>query len=408
MKGKVRVAAVQFAVTDDVLANLATCLRMIDEAARHQPALIVLPEFCNHQAWYDSPAHCYAVAVPFDGDFLQAIAAKAAERRCYVKLNVTLQRAEGKVTGTNLLFDPAGQCVGVTDKQTLMGNENNFLERATEHGPIVDTAAGPIGQIGKIGMYCCADGLLNETARTLSLRGAEVLANSLNSFAECEASLHVPVRAAENRVFVVAANKVGPLVPPAVLEPLSRKIGVPADRLCGAGESQIVAPDGTVLAKAPKTGEAVVVAEIDPARAADKRRPDGTDVFANRRPALYRPIVSAPATRHYTPGAAEITAAVFQPAHQGEAAIAEAAAAIRQANAALIVLPELFCFRDGLVEDPAAAAARSHTAIGALCAALVDSQACIATSLVETTPQGFAHTGVLLDRGIRAAAECNG
>ena len=37
----VRVAAVQFAVTEDVAANLATCLRMIDRAAQHRPEVMV-------------------------------------------------------------------------------------------------------------------------------------------------------------------------------------------------------------------------------------------------------------------------------------------------------------------------------------------------------------------------------
>ncbi len=52
----VRVAAVQFAVGDDVPANLATCLRMVGEAAARGARLIVLPEFVNHLSWYDDRA----------------------------------------------------------------------------------------------------------------------------------------------------------------------------------------------------------------------------------------------------------------------------------------------------------------------------------------------------------------
>ena len=40
-------------------------------------------------------------------------------------------------------------------------------------------------------------------------------------------------------------------------------MGVPGDMLAGAGESQIVAPDGTVVARGPREGEAVVTADID-------------------------------------------------------------------------------------------------------------------------------------------------
>jgi predicted amidohydrolase len=49
----IRVAAAQFHVGADMDANLAKCLHWLDEAARCQPQLIVLPEFCNHLSWYD-------------------------------------------------------------------------------------------------------------------------------------------------------------------------------------------------------------------------------------------------------------------------------------------------------------------------------------------------------------------
>ena len=77
---KVRVAAAQFGVGTDLGENLATCLRVIDEAARHGPDLLVLPEFCNHLAWYESPAHAYEVSLELGGAWLAAIGAKAKER----------------------------------------------------------------------------------------------------------------------------------------------------------------------------------------------------------------------------------------------------------------------------------------------------------------------------------------
>ena len=109
------------------------------------------------------------------------------------------------------------------------------------------------------------------------MSGARLLCNSLNSFARDEASLHVPVRAAENGVWVAAANKVGSLLPDGRAEEFAEALGVPAEALEGAGESQIVDPDGTVVVKAPPTGEAVVVADIDLSRGRPQR-------LAGRRP----------------------------------------------------------------------------------------------------------------------------
>ena len=166
---------------------------------------------------------------------------------------------------------------------------------------------------GRVGLYSCMDGVINETPRMLAVEGAQVLLNSLNSFALDEASLHVPVRAVENRVWVVAANKVGPLVPDRSIALVAARVGVPADLLHGAGESQIVAPDGRVVACGPRRGEAVVIADLDVEEADDKTRPDGTEVLAARRPELYGPIAEAPRGRRAPAGADTLPTTVVCP-----------------------------------------------------------------------------------------------
>lgn len=394
MGKKVRVAAVQLAVGVDVDANLRTCLRLIDEAARSQPQLVVLPEFCNHLSWYADRAHCERVAVTTDGPFLRAIAGRAVAYRCFIVVNVTLRRGNGRVSDTSLLYAPSGELLGSADKQVLIGHENDYFERAQTPSPVIETP------IGRLGLYACMDGVICETPRALALRGAQILCNSLNSFALDEASLHVPVRAAENRVFVVAANKVGPLVPEESLAAVAAAIDIPPHFLHGAGESQIVAPDGQVLARAPMTGEAVLVADLDVALADDKRRPDGSDRFAARRPALYRAIGEPPLPVERSAGAERIDVALHQPEATGEAAIADAARAVHGSGADLVVLPELFCFDDGRFVDPRAAAARSERAIVALAAAC-SGERLVATSLVGGSDGRWQHEGVLVGaRGV--------
>ncbi|MEQ8247757.1 MAG: carbon-nitrogen hydrolase family protein [Alphaproteobacteria bacterium] len=391
MKNTVRVAAVQLGAGIDVEANLATCLRMIDEAATHQPDLMVLPEFVNHCSWYDDNEHCYAVAVPLDGPFTAAIAAKAKQHRCFIVINCTVRRRNNGVTSTNILFGPEGTRLADSDKQVLMGGENNWLERATELGPITETA------IGKIGMFSCMDGVMNETPRCVALRGAQIMCNTLNSFANDEATLHIPVRAAENRTFVVAANKVGPLVPPGMADGVAAKLKIAPERLNGAGESQIVAPDGTVLARAPESGEAVVVADIEVGDADLKLRPDGTHVFRNRRPDLYGPIAEAPAARSYRAKSDTLQVGVYQPAATGAAALAEVLTAIGDLDPAvgLLVLPELVDVADGAVE-PVAAAVQAEATVAAIQGALAGRTTVVVTSIVEREGARFRHTGVAI------------
>lgn len=399
MNDKVRVAAVQFGAGNDVEANLSKALLMIDQAAEHKPDLMVLPEFVNHLSWYDDKAHCFKISVSLDSDFLAAIANKAKEHNCYIVINCTVQRDDGTATGSSMTYDPQGELVSVSDKQVLMGHENDYLKRAPDVSPIIET---PLGQLAS---YACMDGVINETPRILALRGAQILCNSLNSFAFDEASLHIPVRAAENKVFVVAANKVDSLIPEASVEFVSQATGVPAEFLDGAGESQIVAPDGTVLAKAPLRGDAVVVADIDPNWADNKSRPDGTDIFANRRPELYAEIgEEPPANRVWEKGAPTLQTAVYQPQSDGEEAIKECADAVAQTASAgtqLIVLPELFCFENGIVEVAVdTAVSRSQQAINTLTAALQssDSDAVVITSLVQKSETGVQHVGVMIDK----------
>ena len=253
-----------------------------------------------------------------------------------------------------------------------MGSERDHLDPALTASPIIDTT------FGRVGLYSCMDGVINETPRMLAVGGAQVLLNSLNSFALDEASLHVPVRAVENRVWVVAANKVGPLVPARSIVTVAERVGVPVEMLHGAGESQIVAPDGTVVAMAPRTGEAVIVADIEIGAADDKRRPDGTDVMGSRRPDLYGPILDVPRGRRRAAGADELITAIVNPAEGDDlpALLVEALAT----GAGLVVLPEL-----------------AEVAPDLIVAALVESggagsEAYVATSVAE----GDVHVGLVL------------
>ena len=291
ISGQIRVAAAQCAIGSDMDDNLSTCLRVLDKAAEHKPDLVVLPEFANHLSWYDNAEHCYEVSLTLDSAFLAAIADKAREIGAYVSIGATLRRDDGKVSGSALLYSPHGELLGVADKQVLIGHENDFLQPAQTAAPIITT------NIGRLAMYMCMDGVINETPHCLALRGAQVLCNSLNSFAPDEGNLHIPVRAAENKVFVVAANKVGPLVPEAMMADISAATNIPELFLCGAGESQIVAPDGTVLAMAQTSEEEVISALINPLAADNKLRPDGTDIIASRRAELYASLSADPASQ---------------------------------------------------------------------------------------------------------------
>ena len=321
---RVRAAAVQFATGTDLEENLAACLRMLDAAAAEGADLVVMPEFCNHLSVYEDEEHCRSVAVALDGPWLGALAQRSAEHGVHASFPVTVPRSGDRVTATNVLVNAHGEIAATADKQMLMGNERAHLSAGAEVSPLADTAFGPTG------LYSCMDGVTFEVPRTFAVRGARLLLNSLNSFALDEARLHIPVRAVENGVFVVAANKVGPLLPADRVADFSKALGVPAEALSGAGESQIVAPDGTVLAKAPRRGEAVAVADLDLSRTEPDR-------LRGRRPELYGPLARPHTARPGPDVDTEVTAACV-PGARSQPGLVQGAI---DAGARLVVLPEL-------------------------------------------------------------------
>ncbi len=126
-----------------------------------------------------------------------------------------------------------------------------------------------------IGTMICYDWRFPESARTLALRGADIIAHPSNLVAA--KALWGPTmqtRSLENKVITVTANRYG--------EDLRD-----GERLDFSGESQIVGMNGKVLAVAPPAADGVIVAEVDPIATRDKSFNPYNDLFADRRPAAY-------------------------------------------------------------------------------------------------------------------------
>lgn len=363
-----RLAAAQFATNCDVADNLATTLRMIDAASRETPDVVVLPEFCNHLSVYDSFEHAHSVAIDLDGEWVDRIGAAAARHRMWVQVNCTVRRGASRITNTNLLFDRNGRLRAANDKTVLMGAEGIHLSPADDAAELVVADIG--GRDVVVGTYACMDGVVPEVPRSLAVRGARLLLNSLNSFALDEASTHIPVRAAENRAWLVACCKIGPLLPPDRLAEFSENMGVPGSMLRGAGESQIVRPDGVVVAKGPRDEECVVCADAD-LSLSGLPRPDGTNLLAERRPRIYAPLFAPTPADDDHPRAESLRVAAARSIDDVHAAIAD--------GARLVVTTEL-----GDVD--------------ALARATRDADVVIVTSTRFDSSAGATHCGIVIDR----------
>src|SRR5204863_1092342 len=126
----------------------------------------------------------------------------------------------------------------------------------------------------RIGVMVCFDWAFPEIARILALNRAQIIchpSNIVTTFAQ----RGMTVRSVENRVFTITANRTG------------EEDGA-AGRLRFPGQSQVVSPTGEVLVSSSESARECRVVEVNPSLADDKRLAGISDMFAARRPSLYR------------------------------------------------------------------------------------------------------------------------
>jgi len=272
---RVRAAAVQMDIRlGEVQANLLRVLELLEEAAGGGAQLVVFPECALSGYCFESLEEARAAAISAGhSEHLRRFAARCAELG---------------VVGV-LGFIEAG--AGCFNSAIVAGEAPGslFLYRKT-HLPVLgfDRFATPGNALGvaetswgRLGVLICYDVRFPEAARVLALKGADVIALPTNwpVGAESSPDFLTRARAWENRVFLVAANRVG-------VERGRRFIG----------RSQIVAPGGEVLCEAGPDEEAILHADLDLGQARRKRivyEPGAweLDVIGGRRPDLYAPLL---------------------------------------------------------------------------------------------------------------------
>ncbi|TFG14885.1 MAG: acyltransferase [Promethearchaeota archaeon] len=125
----------------------------------------------------------------------------------------------------------------------------------------------------KLGIMICFDWIFPETARTLALLGADIIAQPANLVLPyCQKAMIT--RCLENRVFAITSNRIG-----------QEKRG--EDDFNFTGASQITSYDGKVLSSAPSDRPHVDFVEIDIMSARNKKLNDFNDIIADRRPDFY-------------------------------------------------------------------------------------------------------------------------
>jgi 5-aminopentanamidase len=229
--------------------------------------LMVLPELfaSGYQFVSKREVELLAESVP-GGPTTSRLIEIARERQMFVAAGLP-EKAQGRYYNSAAIVGPAG-LIGLYRKTHLFFEETLYFSPGDTGFSVWDL--GP----AKVGLLVCFDWVYPEAARTLALKGAEVLCHPSNLVLP-----HCPdamvTRCLENRVFSVTANRIG-------CEQRGGK-----ERLTYIGQSEVVSPKGHILYRASANAEDTTILEINPAEARDKQLNAYNELLRDRRPDRY-------------------------------------------------------------------------------------------------------------------------
>ncbi|GJL67360.1 MAG: apolipoprotein N-acyltransferase [Nitrospirales bacterium] len=229
--------------------------------------LLVLPELAmsGYQFCSGEEVERLAESVP-DGLTTRRLAELAKRRQCYIAAGLP-ERHAGKFYNSAVLVGPSG-FIGVYRKVHLFFEETLFFSPGDLGFQVWNI--GPV----HLGLLICFDWFYPEAARTLALKGADILCHPSNLVLP-----HCPdamvTRCLENRVFCITANRIGE----------ETRGGKPSLRFIG--KSEIISPSGKILHRAPEDESDLVLMDIDPMQARDKNLNPYNDLLRDRRPHYY-------------------------------------------------------------------------------------------------------------------------
>jgi predicted amidohydrolase len=176
------------------------------------------------------------------------------------------ERTDDKLFNTSVLVTTKGECF-VYRKLHLFDREKYLFSPGDKELEVFD-----IGEAG-IGMMICFDWIFPEVARSLALKGADIICHPSNLILpHCQDAM--VTRCIENRVFAITSNRIG-------TEKRQK------EELTFTGRSQIVDPKGRVLVQANAEEEKLCIIEIDPFLAKDKKVTPNNHIFEDRRTDFY-------------------------------------------------------------------------------------------------------------------------
>jgi 5-aminopentanamidase len=256
----------------DNAANWAEIRTRLREAAALEAKLVLFPECALSGYGFQSKEQAWPHAEPLPGPTTQQLGEECRKLGVWAALGM-LEREEatGRLFNSCALVGPGGEIYSYRKLHLPFLGVDRFATRG-DHPLAVHDLGGL-----RVGINICYDGSFPEASRVLALMGADLILLPTNwpTKALCTAQYLAAARALENRIFYMAVNRIGD-----------------ESGFHFIGQSRIHDCTGDLLAVCDHDRPAILAADIDPARARQKRIVHVAgeyeiDRVGDRRPEMY-------------------------------------------------------------------------------------------------------------------------
>ncbi len=232
--------------------------------------LLVLPELANSGYLFSSFDELSKTSEELpEGKFCKALQELSIDHNGYIVSGICEKRG-GKYYNSSILVSPEGK-ISIYRKTHLFSDEKKWFAPGDTGFSVCDIIDK--GKSVKVGMMICYDWIYPESARTLALKGAQIICHPSNLVMPyCQRAMFT--RAIENRVFTITANRTG-------------KETNGGNELNFTGGSVIVDPKGNYLHSGSIEGDECIIVELDPAEALNKSITPNNKIFQDRRTDMY-------------------------------------------------------------------------------------------------------------------------
>lgn len=251
-----------------VETNLDTAERLLSGV---DADLVVLPELFTSGYFFQSEEDLRQIAEPIPGGRSTERLQKWARDTGTTLVAGLAEEEGGHIYNSAVLVRPDGS-LETYRKVHLFYQETTLFDPGDLGFRVFDVTTRD-GTPYQLGVMVCFDWYFPEAARTLAVKGADVIAHPSNLvLPHCPDSM--PIRARENHVFTITANRYG-----------TERNG--EEELTFIGLSEVCNPNGEILRRADRTGDALDIVSFDPTLARDRSLNAMNDVLGDRRPETY-------------------------------------------------------------------------------------------------------------------------